>query len=360
MSAALRAEDLHVVRESRTGRFTLSVDRLDLLPGEVLAVLGRNGAGKSTLLRVLAGLEAPARGRVVRLASGPVTLVFQRPIAFAGTVEHNVRIALRARRVPDADARRRVDAALGHFGIAELARRRASRLSGGELRRLALARAFALEPAVLLLDEPFDDLDIDAQEALTRDLRQAVSITGVAVAVVTHDLRRAARVCDRIAALDAGALRQTGSRDEVLDRPCSVAVARLVGMTNLVPAVIASDGAAQVDADHRIPVRADSAPGTPVWVGLRPEHLKVDVGRGEGESIGKATVDACGDDGVVTTLDLRWAGHRLRTHLVAGRGLARHVAVGDAVSLSVRPEDVHLLPRDDAHAGPRPPRSESF
>ncbi len=345
MTAALRVENLQVIRQSRAGRFTLSVRDLALRPGEVLAVLGPNGSGKSTLLRVLAGLESPAAGRVERQATGPVTMVFQRPIAFAGTVDHNVRIALRSIGLAPSEIRRRVDDSLGHFGIAALAERRADRLSGGELRRLVLARAFALEPAVLLLDEPFDDLDHEAQELLSRDLRQAVAQTRVAVAVVTHDLRRAVGVCDRIAVLCNGALQQVDSRRTVLERPCSPTVARLVGMTNLVAATLGAHDTAIVDPEHQLPTAGAGPPGAEVWIGIRPEHLKVDVGRGEGESIGKAVVDSIASDSVLTTLSLRWAGTLLRTHLVAGRGLAREIAVGDAVSLSVRREDVHVLPR---------------
>lgn len=348
MNAPLRADGIRFERSSRGRHFLLDVPDLSLEAGEVLAVLGTNGAGKSTLLRVLAGLEKPTGGCVRRIDAGTVTMVFQRPIAFAGSVEHNVRIALRARRMPEPEIQRRVDDALGHFGIAHLSSRRANRLSGGELRRLALARAFALEPSVLLLDEPFDDLDVEAQEALSRDLRQVVALTGVAVAVVTHDLRRAALVCDRIAVLEDGRLMQVGDREHVLGRPITASVARLVGMTNLVRATLDADGWAVVDAEHRVPTAGRAPSGTTVWVGLRPEHLKVDVGRGEGESIGKAVVESHASDGVLATLELRWAGSSLRTHLVAGRGLAREISVGDAVSLSVRPEDVHLLPRESA------------
>jgi ABC-type Fe3+/spermidine/putrescine transport system ATPase subunit len=177
-------------------------------------------------------------------------------------------------------------------------------------------------------------------------------VTGVAVAVVTHDLRRAALVCDRIAVLEAGRLMQVDTRDRVLGQPVSPSVARLVGMTNLVPAVLDGTGAAVVDPEHRLPTSSPLPSGSSVWVGVRPEHLKVDVGRGEGQSIGKATVVAHVSDGVVTTLDLQWAGLPLRTHLVAGRGLAREISIGNTVSLSVRSEDVHVLSRDVAPADP--------
>ncbi len=358
-------------RRSRAGRFELFVEALELRSGEVLAVLGPNGAGKSTLLRALAGLERPLAGCVERGgAPGPVTMVFQRPIALAGSVLHNLCAGLRGRGLSRAEVRGRAAEALERFGIAALARRRAVTLSGGELRRLALARAFALRHGVLLLDEPFDDLDPAGQESLSLDLRRAIAETVVAVAVVSHDLRRALLLCDRIAVLQGGRIAQLGPREEVLARPASPRVAHLVGMGNLVRGALGGLGSAEprpgaarepgagvryveVDASHRIPVAqgpaaslAAAAPGTPVLVGIRPEHLKVDVGRGEGLPIGKALVRTLVSDGVTATLTLSWAGLELRTHLLAGRGLARTLAPGDAVLLSVRPEDVHLLPSD--------------
>jgi tungstate transport system ATP-binding protein len=352
----LSASGLEVVRASRHGVFRLAVHELSLHRAEVLVVLGPNGAGKSTLLRALAGLEKPSQGRIERHAGGTVTLVFQRPVAFEGSVEHNVRAALLGSGLGRAGARLRARAALERFGIGQLASRRAATLSGGELRRLALARAFALEPAVLLLDEPYDDLDLAGQAALTLDLRRVIADTGVAVGVVTHDLRRALQLADRIAALIDGRVRQLGSRAEVLARPASPQVARLVGMDNLVRAVADPDGWGRVDAAHRVPLAEARPAGEPGWIGIRPEHLKVDVGRGEGESIGKGRVESLVDDGITTHVSISWAGLELRTHLLAGRGLARTLSIGDPVSLSVRPECVHWIPITD-EATPHPSRA---
>jgi len=347
---ALEARDLIVRRGDRKGRFELDVSALGLFAGEVLAVLGHNGAGKSTLLRALAGLEAPAAGRIVRRANGPVTMVFQRPIVFAGTVEHNLRVALLSAGLSRDEAEHRTRESLERFGIARLAARNAATLSGGETRRLTLARAFALRPAVLLLDEPFEDLDAAGQESLSLDLRRAILETGVAVAVVTHDLRRALLLADRIAVLESGSLVQCGAREAVLNRPVDLDVARIVGMSNLIAGEVSAtsgDGICwlEIDASHRIPVSRAPAAGTPVWIGIRPEHLKVDVGRGEGIPIGKGVLRHLVSDGVAATLTLDWAGFELRTHLIAGRGLARTLAPGDSLTLSVRPEEVHLIER---------------
>ncbi len=349
-AVALDARDLTVRRGDESGGFELRVDELALSSGEVLAVLGPNGAGKSTLLRALAGLERPTCGNIDRRADGPVTMVFQRPIIFAGSVEHNLRAALLGLRLSRDEAAERSRESLERFGIARVAKRRAATLSGGEMRRLALARAFALRPAVLLLDEPFDDLDAAGQESLSLDLRRAIVETRVAVAVVTHDLRRALLLADRIAILQSGRLKQCDAREQVLNHPVSPDVAGVVGMSNLIagevgPTPIGEVACVEVDARHRIPVPGNLPPGTPVWVGIRPEHLKVEVGRGEGVPIGEGNVRHIVSDGVASTVSLDWAGLELRTHLIAGRGLARTLAPGDSVTLSVRPEDVHLMER---------------
>jgi ABC-type sulfate/molybdate transport systems ATPase subunit len=345
VSTLLRAVDLRVERRSRASRFELHMADLELRAGSVLAILGPNGAGKTTLLRALAGLEPPLSGRVERAAQGPVTMVFQRPIAFVGSVGHNVRVALWGTALSASEREERVADALARFGIGELAERSATRLSGGELRRLALARAFALAPGVLLLDEPFEDLDAGAREALSRDLRRAIEATGVAVALVTHDLRRATLLADRIAVLEGGRLHQVGTRDDVLLHPASATVARLVGMSNLIAGELRGEWIA-VDGEHRIPAPPGASPGGPVLAGLRPEHVKLDIGRGEGIPIGKGVVRQRSSDGVLTTLVLEWGGHEITTHLVSGRGLARTLAEGDGVLISVRSEDVHVLPRD--------------
>lgn len=345
----LSARNLRVELRSRRGSFRLNVAALDLFARETLVILGPNGSGKSTLMRALAGLVRPAGGRVESVATGPVTLVFQRPAAFAGSVAHNVRVAFLGKQRGAVQVGNRVVEALERFKIDHLAEHRAATLSGGELQRLALARAFALRPAVLLLDEPFAGLDADGQAALSLDLRRAISETGVALAMVTHDLRRAMLLADRIAVLIDGQLAQVGQRDDVLERPATREIAQVVGMANLVQGVVVAErrgdlALIEVDAEHRIATRCEFSAGSRVWIGIRPEHLKLDVGRGDLDPIGKAVVRGVVNDGVVVSVALAWAGTQLRTHLMAGRGLARSLEVGAAVSLSASPEHIHLIP----------------
>ena len=344
--AVLAARDLVV----RAGAFALRVPSLALRRGEVLAILGPNGAGKTTLLRALAGLVAPSEGRVEVSAPRGTALVFQHPLLLAGDVAWNAEVPLWGRGIGRRERRARAQRALARFGIDAFAARDAATLSGGEARRLALARAFVAEPDVLLLDEPFDDLDGAGREALVADLAAAIRATDIAVALVTHDLRQALLLADRIAVLCGGALAQDGPRDAVLRRPANAEVAALVGMSNWLPGRVQvrdASGLAVVELAPGLALRSTGAgaAGADVWVGIRPEHLKIEADRGDPNTIGAATVEARVSDGALVVAWIAWGTLRLRTHLLDGRGLGQTLKDGDGVFLAVRPEDVHVLPR---------------
>jgi tungstate transport system ATP-binding protein len=371
--AVLSVHDLSVGYGQREGGFELRIPHLDLHAGEVLAVLGPNGAGKSTLLRAMIGLLRPRQGQVRVDTQRSQALVFQRPVLLRGSVAYNAEVPLWARGVSRKERRRRADQALTRFGIGELARRSAATLSGGELRRLALARAFVTEPGVLLLDEPFDDLDADGRQRLSFDLRQAITETDVAVAMVTHDLRQALLLADRVAVLCGGQLVQVGTRDEVLRRPATPLVAQLVGMENLVSGVAVGPDAGgltlvEVSSGRRLHAAARASPGELVWIGIRPEYVKLEARRDDDVPTQGSTSGGLGSrprplrvdgpsgalnghverlvsDGSLVTAWIDWDGIELRTHLIAGRGLGHTLKPGDGVFFEIRPEDVHLMPR---------------
>ncbi len=192
------------------GARTLRVERLVLDPGRVYALCAPNGAGKSTLLRILAGLIAPSRGRIA-IDAGPATLVHQQPYLLRGSVGRNVAFGPRAGGAPREERRRRAAAALATVGIEELAPRAARSLSGGEAQRVALARALALEPRLLLLDEPTSNLDA-AGHALLRRLVDHWRAAGAPTVVWATPAPLAGGLADATLIIEDGAVRPAFGR----------------------------------------------------------------------------------------------------------------------------------------------------
>ena len=260
---------------------------LAIAPGELLALLGPSGSGKTTLLRVIAGLEIPDAGRVffgaadttdVPVQRRGVGFVFQHYALFRHlTVFENIAYGLRSRersrRPGEAEIRRRVGQLLDLVQLPTLASRYPGQLSGGQRQRVALARALAVEPSVLLLDEPFGALDAQVRKDLRRWLREIHRETGQTTIFVTHDQDEALELADRIAILNRGRIEQVGAPHEVQDDPASRFVMSFVGETARVAADIAGG---QVWVDGRAALRArEDWPEGPVDLCLRPWHLTV-------------------------------------------------------------------------------------
>lgn len=282
----------HVVAER--GGFRLDVG-VEAAPGQVLGILGPNGAGKSTLLRVLAGLTPLSGGRLeldgrvlddptadvfVPPERRPVGMVFQDYLLFPHlSVLENVAFAPRARGVPKQEARRRASEWLDRLGVADLAGRRPTALSGGQAQRVALARALAGEPGVVLLDEPLAALDAGTRLAVRTDLRRHLVGFGGPALLVTHDPLEALVLADHLLVLDGGRAVQRGTPAEVARRPATEYVARLVGL-NLYRGT-ARDGAITVDGGGLLHA-ADVHTSGPVFVALRPAAVALHAGRPEG------------------------------------------------------------------------------
>ncbi len=212
---------------------------LEVPEGSLTALLGPSGSGKSTLLRIVAGLETPDVGAVL-IDGGDVTaacpqergigFVFQHYAAFTHmSVRENVAFGLRIRRRPRDEVRERVDELLALVGLTKWSEQRPDQLSGGQRQRMALARALAVEPRVLLLDEPFGALDANVRAELRRWLRRLHDERGVTTVLVTHDQEEAMEVADTIAVMNAGRIEQVGSPREVYDKPATEFVMSFLG-----------------------------------------------------------------------------------------------------------------------------------
>jgi ABC-type sulfate/molybdate transport systems ATPase subunit len=220
----LRCEHVSVRRGKRE---VVSDVNAELRAGEIVALLGPNGAGKSTLLDALAGALPVAEGRIER--HGRVGIALQSPDLARRTVLANVVLALAWWGVPRSERPERAREALRAIGADHLARRRAATLSGGERRRVHLARAIAVRPDVLMLDEPFAGLDAEVRANLLEDALSALRSSTRATLVVVHDRAEAWALADRLLILIDGRLVASGPPRDLLERPPSVGVARFLG-----------------------------------------------------------------------------------------------------------------------------------
>jgi sulfate transport system ATP-binding protein len=230
------------VSKQFNGHVALEDVSLTIPRGSLTALLGPSGSGKSTLLRVIAGLERADTGRVtiedVDVTDVParrrgIGMVFQHYAAFKHmTVWENVAFGLTVRRRPKAEVRTRVAELLGLVGLDAFEKRYPAQLSGGQRQRMALARALAVEPSVLLLDEPFGALDARVRKELRRWLRKLHDEAHVTTIIVTHDQEEAMDVADRIAVLNEGRIEQVGAPRDLYERPANEFVMSFVGPVN--------------------------------------------------------------------------------------------------------------------------------
>ncbi len=274
------------VSKSYNGRTVLAKLDLAMTDGELICLLGPSGCGKTTLLRIIAGFVTPDAGRVL-VAGTDVTalpasarrmgMVFQSYSLFPNmTARDNVRFGPRVGKVPLAEQHKRADRLLEMVGLASHAGKYPHQLSGGQQQRVALARALAVQPQVLLLDEPLSALDAKVRAQLRDEIRRIQRETGVTTVLVTHDQEEALSISDRVAVMNEGRLLQVATPSQIYREPADGFVARFIGAAAVLPGVT-EDGKVRVG---QIVLHAEAArqhaAGKQVDLFLRPEHVRLE------------------------------------------------------------------------------------
>jgi len=282
---------IHHLQVERDGVCILDLPELEIYPGEVLAVIGPNGAGKSTLIMTLGGLIPYRAGKIVFTGRAVtpyhdlsfrrrLAMVMQAPLLLHASVYANIASGLRFRQVSETEIRQRIEEWLAKLSIAHLSERPAHKLSGGEAQRVSLARAFVLQPDLMLMDEPFAALDAPTRAQLLADLKKLLAVTHTTTLFITHDLDEALALADRVAVLMEGRLRQIGSPRDVFTSPADVDIARFTGVEAIFPGRIIrqQDGLVDVECDQVLIQAVSSAPpGTQVYLCLRPEDITLSI-----------------------------------------------------------------------------------
>jgi putative spermidine/putrescine transport system ATP-binding protein len=272
---------LHQLRKQFGDVTAVHEINLEVGDGEFLCILGPSGCGKSTALRMIAGFEEPTAGdiridgqSVVNMAANnrPTAMVFQKYTLWPHMkVYENIAFGLKLRGLSRAEIDRKVSDALEMVGLPEYGKRMPNQLSGGEQQRIALARALVLEPKILLLDEPFSNLDALLRVRLREELRRIQRRVKITAIFVTHDQEEALSLADRIAVMSKGRVEQLDVPTRIYDQPATLFVADFIGVMNLLPAQ---------QRDHQIelgalrlepPTRGNGS----VTVAIRPEDVSI-------------------------------------------------------------------------------------
>lgn len=307
---------------------------------EILGVVGPSGCGKTTMLRTIAGFETPTSGEIrfdeedmthVPPEQRNVGLVFQSYALFENmSVLANVAFGLKMQGISRRERRERAERLLEMLGIAELADRSPENLSGGQQQRVGLARALAIEPNILLLDEPMTGLDASLKERLRSELSGLLADLDVTALYVTHDQSEAMVMCDRIAVLNDGTVEQVGCPEEIYERPANKFVADFVGTSNLLEASVengrldfgfaALDSDGLRDGDGQVLVRpTDFETGADVFTGVVRDRFYL------GEQV-RARVELPDGEVVTVTLDSD-----------------SEYRAGESISLGVDTDGIHML-----------------
>jgi putative spermidine/putrescine transport system ATP-binding protein len=322
---------------------------LEIAPGELVALLGPSGCGKTTALRIVAGFEYADAGEVlidgkdisgVPAAKRDMGMVFQSYSLFPNmTALDNVAFGLRMRKVGGGARRKRAAELLDMVGLSPQAGQWPHQLSGGQQQRVALARALAIEPRVLLLDEPLSALDAKVRLQLREQIRTLQQRLGTTTLFVTHDQEEALSMADRVGVMRAGRLEQVAEPAELYSRPATAFVAEFVGTMNRLPAELGGGGTVVTVLGATVPAQEGGPSSGPVDALVRPENLTVAAAEG-----GNGIVTGRTFLGAVTRVAVRLSGDT-EVAVDVSSAAAAAMAPGTAVQVSLPAAPVLVAPR---------------
>lgn len=307
---------------------------LAIRAGEFFSILGPSGCGKTTILRLVSGFVEPSEGEIriagrsmrgVGPAARPTALVFQNLALFPlMRVWENVAFGLEVRGVAKAARRRRAEELLEFVALPGFADKRVDELSGGQRQRVAIARALAVEPEVLLLDEPLSALDLKLRQHMRAELKAIQRRTGVTFVYITHDQGEAFTMSDRVAVMSRGRIEQVGTPAQIYDQPATTFVASFVGESNPLPGRVreSAGGIALIETELgllRARDREGLAGGRAAIVIVRPERCRLDGALGEGDAVNRI-------DGRIQRIDFEGAFANLLVFVSAGSALKVQLA----------------------------------
>ncbi|QOG21097.1 ABC transporter ATP-binding protein [Bradyrhizobium sp. SEMIA] len=316
--------------------------------GELVCLLGPSGCGKTTTLRMVAGFVEPTSGTIsinnIDMTHQPpyrrdTGMVFQSYALFPHmTVAENIAFGLENLKWPRAERESRVKEMLKLVELSHLAQRLPSQLSGGQQQRIALARALAMRPAVLLLDEPFSNLDAQLRVRMREELREVIRGVNVTTLFVTHDQEEALTMSDRIVVMNAGQVEQVGTPGEIYEAPATPFVAKFIGWCSLLQGTVGSDGTFTSTVGLRLAGNWGVGPGTAV---IRPEQIKLATDGADGQSLSGRVVQSHYYGGA-TRLVLDVGGEQLTMQERFPFG--RHPTPGDLLSITINTNEIRILP----------------
>ena len=330
---------------------------LDIKEGEFLTLLGPSGCGKTTTLRLISGFIQPTSGAIhfgdkdvtgIAPQHRQIGMVFQDYALFPHlTVSENIGFGLVERRYEKTAIKKRVDELLALIKLEETADRYPSEISGGQAQRVAVARAVAHPPSVLLMDEPLGALDLKLRETMQTELRRIQQELGITAVYVTHDQSEAMNMSDRIVVMNAGIIEQIGSPKGIYSSPQSVFVANFIGQVNILDCHVTTQADKMTELDYqgqKITAQNEKSlrRGTAIFLAIRPEHIKI-TARAAGKSQNSLK-------GVV--LEALFSGNVMKISVALDNGdvvrvecqpKANSFDIGDHVHVNWLPEDCNIL-----------------